>query len=313
LIYAKASCTQYGGNYDGYKAQRQAEVETEWQEYNQYIDEKKRLERAHLQKLETQRRTTNEKYDTQKYQDHSAFDGHKNAAERAYGKQLRAMKSRIAQVEEVQRPEAAKNYKVVLGGKTHNAKLLLRLQDISKSYGKPVLQNITLEIRGGERLQVKGKNGSGKTTLLKIAAGLLKPDSGEVAPGTNVSIGYFSQDADGLDSRTSALDNLVKTQKPLHAIYNQAISLGLKPEDLKKKPGELSRGQQAKLAFTHLLLSEHQLLILDEPTNHLDIPTRERVETALQQYTGALLVASHDSYFLEQVTINQFIELYVVH
>ncbi len=69
-------------------------------------------------------------------------------------------------------------------------------------------------------------------------------------------------------------------------------------------PRELSRGQQSKLAFTKLLLANHDLLILDEPTNHLDIPTKEQLEKALQSYQGAILVASHDVYFLQQLKIN---------
>ena len=69
-------------------------------------------------------------------------------------------------------------------------------------------------------------------------------------------------------------------------------------------PRELSRGQQSKLAFTKLLLANHDLLILDEPTNHLDIPTKEQLEKALQGYQGAVLVASHDAYFLQQLKID---------
>ncbi|MCZ2444508.1 MAG: ATP-binding cassette domain-containing protein, partial [Flavobacteriales bacterium] len=93
------------------------------------------------------------------------------------------------------------------------------------------------------------------------------------------------------------------------AIYREARSLGLDENDLRKKPSELSRGQQAKLSFAKLLLAQNQLLILDEPTNHLDIPTRDRIEMALQNYKGAMLVASHDKYFCRQIGIQSTINL----
>src|SRR5690606_2986193 len=93
------------------------------------------------------------------------------------------------------------------------------------------------------------------------------------------------------------------------ALFAAAKSLGLAPADLKKHPNELSRGQQAKLAFTKLLLAHNHLLVLDEPTNHLDIPTRERLESALRVYTGAIVVASHDDYFLQQIGVTRTLAL----
>ncbi len=92
-------------------------------------------------------------------------------------------------------------------------------------------------------------------------------------------------------------------------MYRRARSLGIDAASLQKMPAELSRGQQSKLAFAKLLLANHDLLILDEPTNHLDITTKEQLENALQNYAGAILVASHDVYFLQQLEIDKTLNL----
>jgi ATP-binding cassette subfamily F protein 3 len=162
---------------------------------------------------------------------------------------------------------------------------------------------ISFEIRGNVHIHLKGLNGSGKSTLLRLIAGQIKPDSGGVIYGSDVTIGYFSQDTDGIDYDKTTLENLASSSSQ-EDIYRQARSLGLNAESLQKMPRELSRGQQSKLAFTKLLLANHDLLILDEPTNHLDIPTKEQLEKALLGYQGAVLVASHDAYFLQQLKID---------
>ena len=132
---------------------------------------------------------------------------------------------------------------------------------------------------------------------------------GEVQRGVNVRIGYFSQDVEGLDYDRTGLENLRATEAGNTTIYREARRLGLSEQDLKKKPTSLSRGQQAKLGFAKLLLGANHLLILDEPTNHLDIPTRENIEAALRGYEGAILTASHDEYFLQQIGIHHTINL----
>ncbi len=119
------------------------------------------------------------------------------------------MQSRLSQLEEVERPEKTKIYSVNLEGKVPNHKRILKLEHMQKAYAhKKVLHNINLELFGSERVHLAGDNGSGKTTLLKIAAGLLQPDSGDVTRGAAVSVGYFSQDVDGLDHTKTALENL---------------------------------------------------------------------------------------------------------
>ncbi len=294
---------QYGGNYDFYHQQKQIERRSEIELYNENIEEKNRLKKLRNQKTSMLTKTSSEKYDKIKHEDKLTFHSSKNAAQNNLGKQLKALDSRLGQIDDIQKPERIEEFKVNLLGEVSNSKLILRLNSINKSYDKVVLENINLEIRGKNRILVKGPNGSGKTTLLKIASGLIPPSSGEVQVGNNVTIGYFSQDVYGLNYEVSVLENLLSSGQPTSRIFREARSLGLNEDDMIKIPSSLSRGQQAKLAFTKMLLSPNQLLILDEPTNHLDIVAREKIEAALQNYNGAILVASHDQYFISKINV----------
>lgn len=299
---------QYGGNYDFYQEQKAIEVQAEQDRYEKNVAEKKRLEKAARLQSEKSQHTHShiKRADNDKYQ----RDFFRNRVASKLGQQAKNLETRLEKLEDVDRPALDKHYAFSLGGTTHANKLIVQLQDVSKTYGgRKVLAGIDLEIRGNAHLHVRGKNGSGKSTLLQLIAKQLKPDAGSIAYGTGITIGYFSQDTDGLDYKKLALDNLSAPSVTEEAIYRQARSLGLDAQDLRKMPGELSRGQQAKLAFAKLLLTNYDLLILDEPTNHLDIPTKEQLEKALQSYAGAILVASHDVYFLQQLKIDQTLQL----
>lgn len=294
---------RYGGGYDFYVEQRALERAAAEKAYEVHIEEKKRLEATIRVQRENGKHTHEhiKRNDGDKYQ----RDFFRNRVTVKLGQQARNLETRLEKLEEVERPESLKGYKVTLASTTSHDKKLVTLDNVSKHYhNKVVLDSISLEIRGGEKVHIQGVNGSGKSTLLKIAAGLTKADIGSLTFGHHVSIGYFSQEVDGLNHDISALDNIIEDTS-MTSVYQNAMSMGLSEQDLRKKTNELSRGQQAKLAFTKLLLGKHDLLILDEPTNHLDIATKEKLETALKEYKGALLVASHDAYFVKQLKINK--------
>ena len=155
---------------------------------------------------------------------------------------------------------------------------------------------MNFELWAGKRLRVTGKNGSGKTTLLNIVAGKNHRFEGEIIRAEDISIGYITQDIDAIDFGMTVLENLLASGCMRNEAFKQARSLNLH-EKLHFLPGQLSRGQQSKLAFARLLLAKYDLLILDEATNHVDIATRELLEVALQEYAGAILYVAHDEYF----------------
>lgn len=304
----KGTLKQYGGNYDFYKQQKEIEYQAQLEEFERSEQKRKQLERVLREKQDRARKgLRNQKM---RDNDKAQFDWHQNNVQRSFSGQARAMQTRLEQLEEVERPESRKHYAVKLtGGITHDRKLY-EVTGLKKHLGsKEVLHDVSIVIRGAERWHIQGLNGSGKTTLLNILAGRLQRDSGEVKMADGLSIGYFSQDVQDLPDDIVARKTLEDTGAKSTDLYRQAMSMGLGERDLRKKVGELSRGQQAKLQFSQLLLANHDVLILDEPTNHLDINTKERLEAALIDYRGALIVASHDKYFIKQVGITDTLDL----
>jgi ATP-binding cassette subfamily F protein uup len=220
---------------------------------------------------------------------------------------------------------------------------LLNVENISKSYGEKILfKNINLGINEGDKIGLIGINGTGKTTLFKIIAGLEEPDEGVVVKGSSVRIEYLPQkisfDPDAtvkeqvfkgnsknmvlLRQYEEAINNPNTPNEEILRLTNEmdamniwsleneakAILTTLGISDFQAKVGEMSGGQRKRVALASALINPSELLILDEPTNHLDNDTIDWLEEYLSRRKGALLMITHDRYFLDMVA-NQIIEL----
>ena len=157
-------------------------------------------------------------------------------------------------------------------------------------------------IRNGDGVALVGPNGAGKTTLLRVLVGELESPTGRVKIGSRVKIGYFSQQHEGLHMENTVLDEIMyeygigeeQARKYLGAFLFHG-------DEVLRRIGDMSGGEQSRVAFLKLMLTGANFLVLDEPTNHLDIPAREAVEEALMAYPGTFLAVSHDRYFLDKV------------
>jgi ATP-binding cassette subfamily F protein 3 len=186
-----------------------------------------------------------------------------------------------------------------------SGKMVIEARNLSKSYGdKKVLKELDFEIIRGDRLALVGKNGVGKTTLTKILAGISNY-KGECEVGSNVDIGYYSQNqSDELPPRSTAHDVIDKEATGEYRTKVRSLlgAFMFQGDDIFKQVGVLSGGEKARLALCKLLLHQYNFLILDEPTNHLDMSSKDVLKEALKKFDGTLLVVSHDREFLEGLT-----------
>ncbi|MEU4545432.1 ABC-F family ATP-binding cassette domain-containing protein [Nonomuraea dietziae] len=183
---------------------------------------------------------------------------------------------------------------------------LVNLESVSHAYGpKPLLSDVSLGIEAGERIGVVGRNGGGKTTLLSVVAGTVKPDTGRVTHNRGLRVGLLSQ-RDDLDPGRTIHETVLGGRAEHEWAGDQAIREILAnligDLDLESKVGDLSGGERRRTALAKLLIDEHELIMLDEPTNHLDIEAIAWLAGHLSQRKSALLVVTHDRWFLDAVS-----------
>ncbi|MDQ0093478.1 ABC-F family ATP-binding cassette domain-containing protein [Paeniglutamicibacter psychrophenolicus] len=174
----------------------------------------------------------------------------------------------------------------------------LMAEGLSKSYGSlEIFTDVSLAIDRGSKVVILGLNGAGKTTLLRMLAGVSNPDTGDLVPGHGLKIGYFAQEHDTLDVDRSVLENM-RSAAPSHMgdaeVRGILGSFMFSGDDVSKPAGVLSGGEKTRLALATIVASSANVLLLDEPTNNLDPASRAEILGALSNFTGAVVMVSHD-------------------
>ena len=222
-------------------------------------------------------------------------------------KMAQSMKKQLDKVERIEIvDEATDNMNIRFAEVPRGGREIMTGKNISKSFGpKHVLENVSIKIERGERVAFIGQNGQGKTTLAKILIGNIKATSGEVVPGHNLQISYYAQNQSELIDVKKTVLEVMEDKAPKELRSKARTILGsfmFSGEDVDKKVSVLSGGERARLAMASLVMHPCNVLLLDEPTNHLDIQSKEILKNALKEYTGTLIVVSHDRDFLSGLT-----------
>ncbi len=225
------------------------------------------------------------------------------------------VQSRVKQLEKIDRVEPPKRRQSVafeFATAPRSGEDVATLKQVHKGYGsRAIYEGLDFQVRRRERWCVMGVNGAGKSTLLKLVAGSTQPDTGTVALGASVKMGYFAQHAmDLLDGEDTVFESLEYSfpQAGIGSLRALAGCFGFSGDDVEKRCRVLSGGEKARLVMAKMLYDPPNFLVLDEPTNHLDLLTKEMLIKALSQYEGAMLFVSHDRHFLAALS-NRVLEL----
>jgi len=287
----------YNGNYSEYLHQKELEKDREQFEYQSYINEKNRLEKAILGKSNMSKKIKK----TPKRMGNSEARLHKMGGQQQKKKidnSLKAIQSRIEHLEVKHKPTEDKEIKIIIkDGMEVIGKNILEVRDLYlDADGKRLLDQTSFKIKRDSKVALIGENGSGKTTLLKE---IVKKNNENLKINPRVVIGFFDQEQKILDEKESILENIKSKSSYDETFIRINLNLfGFSKDDIYKKVEKLSGGEKVKVSLCKIILEDNNFLVLDEPTNYLDIISIEALEKALKSTNKTILIVSHDRDFI---------------
>jgi ATPase subunit of ABC transporter with duplicated ATPase domains len=295
--YSRKSFT-YPGPFSLYMSLRKQKIENEWKNYNDYLEEKRRLERSLRDKKQWSERgqkgpkiTDNEKM---------ARGNQKDWSGKTLGRSVKLAREKIDMLEKVDKPKEMPIITYEIPVKERSGDIVFELRGITKTIGTKNIGPIDLSISFGDKLAIVGDNGVGKTTLLKIIIGDMKCDNGEIKKGARVDIGYMPQESELGDQ--IVIQRIKESNNQDEAEFRKILNnLGITKEEIKKSGNELSPGERSRFILASLIAQKPNCLIMDEPTNHLDIYALDFLEEAVKHFEGTVIVVTHDRYFLKRI------------
>ena len=293
----------YPGNYTDYLEQKLTEREKQTQAYQDQQDEiaQLRAAAAHIRGLTKMRKGG--KADPKNTDGFSVGHFGNRATKRTAGraKHIEARIEKLLTEERIEKPKSSWQMKLDFGAPAHQSKDVLVTENLSVGYDGPLLRDLNLHIRAGQRIALTGPNGTGKTTLIRTIAGKIEPLAGTLKLGITAKLGYMTQEQELLNPNFNALQSIQAV-----APFNETEARNFlhyflfKGDDALRLTSDLSYGERARLQLGLLVAQGCTFLLLDEPINHLDIPSRARFEEALANFKGTILAVVHDRYFIKR-------------
>jgi ATP-binding cassette subfamily F protein uup len=282
----RGNVTSWPGDYDNYLRRREERLHAEAQAVA-HFDRKLAQEEVWIRQGIKARRTRNEG-------------------------RVRALKD--LRNERAERREGAGTARISLANAQAGGRKVAETKHVTQAYGgRTLLHDLSTTIMRGDRVGIIGPNGAGKSTLLKILLGELAPQEGEVSLGTGLQIAYFDQHRSTLDDTMNALDNVAQGREFIELNGSRKHIIGylqdflFSPERARAPITRLSGGERNRLLLAKLFAQPSNLLVMDEPTNDLDVETLELLEEILGEYTGTLLLVSHDRDFIDNVVTSTLV------
>ena len=220
-------------------------------------------------------------------------------------REAQGRRKKLGRLERAEKPKSdAPTLRLNFTPETRGGNDILRCKNVGKTFGdKAIFKNLDFEVYRRDIVGIIGANGTGKTTLFRMILGEESATEGEMWVGPTLKLGYYTQELEGLNPDNEIIDEISElrpqqTQGEIRSFLGKFLFSG---DDVFKRIGNLSGGEQSRVSLAKLLLANANVLLLDEPTNHLDIPAREALEAALAEYPATLFIISHDRYLLNNL------------
>ena len=300
--------TIYKGNYSDYRAEKEKRRHQQARDYEKQQQKIKMIEqqvatlkqwsqKAHREAGKSGSNSENRQMGLKEFERAKAKKKDKQLKSKLKRLELELSKNKIEKPKE----EFAVDFQFETGNK--RGKRILEAKGLSKQFhGKCLFEKSHFYIKHGEKVGLIGPNGAGKTTFIKMLLDEESITKGSLWKSDSLNIAYLSQDTGDLPLEKSVLEYFdVENWEQLTRARTILANMGLKDEVLSHPVGELSNGEQTRIKLVQMMMADYDVLILDEPTNHLDLPSREQLETTLQEYNGTIILVTHDRYMLEKL------------